>query len=435
MPPKRRPNKSAARSRPAAAVAEPEEAIEVAPTAPTAETAPPPNSSENPLFLPGYSDSSSDDDNDNGSNNGSVEIIPPPPPPPPPPAAAEPPPPPPSQSVPKPIVQPPPLGNEDDDTSGGEETTEEDPVVQTYDIQITTSQLRDLYIFQYPVRPREQPYTKARNACPVEARFKPKSGLVEVDIPVNVHVNYDEEKGRVWGDAMRKAEKEAGKAQSGGSGSGRGGGVASGVGGKKRKILRGEDDNDEEEEGEGEEDLMYMDLAAAIKAGRILNRQTLGSKMQPDGTKYMAGVFKNDKLYLTPITSTLQLRPQFHHIDTQIDLERAANKALHPVKQEARAIQLSVKNSEDPSSQLSSSMKAVRMAEEENWTKLHWVDQDTDDAWGVYEDVCLTGETKEEEGEGEGVKDELLKCVTTKREYVEWLSAGKPIVRKEGGGK
>ncbi|KAG0129594.1 hypothetical protein HOY82DRAFT_487990 [Tuber indicum] len=429
MPPKRKPNKSAGRPRPAAVATKPEEpaqSAEVAATAPTAETAPPlppPNSSENPLFLPGYSDSSDDDDdNDNNSNNGSIEIVSPPPPPP-----TDPPP----QPTPKPTTaQPPhpPPRNEDDDTSGGEDTTDEDPVVQTYDIQITTSQLRDLYIFQYPVRPREQPYTKARNACPIEARFKPKSGLVEVDIPVNVQVNYDEEKGRVWGDVMRKAEKEAGKVQGGGGRSGRIGSV--GGGGKKRKILRGEDDEGEEEE--EEEDLMYMELAAAVKAGRILNRQTLGSKIQPDGTKYMAGVFKDDKLYLTPITSTLQLRPQFRHIDTQIDLERAANKALHPVKQEARAIQLSVKNSEDPSSQLSSSMKAVRLAEEENWTKLHWVDQDTDDAWGVYEDVCLTAEEVGEEGK---VRDGLLKCVTTKKEYIEWLRAGKPIVKKEGGGK
>ncbi|RPB04185.1 hypothetical protein L873DRAFT_1628189, partial [Choiromyces venosus 120613-1] len=311
--------------------------------------------------------------------------------------------------------------------------TDEDPVVQSYDIQITTSQLRDLYIFQYPVRPREQPYTKARNACPIEGRFKPKSGLVEIDIPVNVGANYDEEKGRVWGDMMRKAEKEAGKAQSGNGGGagGRGGsaggaGAGAGAGGKKRKVSQAEDEEDKEEE----EDLMYMDLAAAVKAGRILNRQTLGSKIQPDGTKYMAGVFKDEKLYLTPITSTLQLRPQFHHIDTQIDRERAANKALQPVKQEARAIQLSVKNTEDPSSQLSSSMKAMRMAEEENWTKLHWVDQDCEDAWLVYEGVCLTGEGGAgEEGKSE---DELLKCVTAKKEYVEWLSAGKPIVKKEG---
>jgi len=307
MPPKRKPNKSAARPRPAAAATEPEEpaqSIEVAAAIPT-ETAPspppPPNSSENPLFLPGYSDSSSDDDdNDNGSDNGSIEIILPPPPP------ADPQPP-----VPKPTIAqpppPPPRNEDDDDTSGGEETTtDEDPVVQTYDIHITTSQLRDLYIFQYPVRSREQPYTKARNACPVEARFKPKSGLVEVDIPVNVQVNYDEEKGRVWGDVMRKAEKEAGKAQNrgeGGGGSrGGGGGVASVAGGKRRRVSRGGGEG-EEEEGEGEEeDLMYMDLAAAVKAGRILNRQTLGSKIQPDGTKYMAGVFKNG-IHMSPNTT------------------------------------------------------------------------------------------------------------------------------------
>ena len=123
---------------------------------------------------------------------------------------------------------------------------------------------------------------------------------MEVDIPVNVQVNYDEEKGRVWGDVMRKAEKEAGKAQnrgeSGGSSS-RGVSVGSGVGGKRKRISRGEGDDEEEAE---EEDLMYMDLAAAVKAGRILNRQTLGSKIQPDGTKYMAGVFKNGTCHPPP---------------------------------------------------------------------------------------------------------------------------------------
>jgi len=54
------------------------------------------------------------------------------------------------------------------------------------------------------------------------------------------------------------------------------------------------------------------------------------------------------------------------------------------------------------------------------------------DAWGVYGDVCLAGEAAGEEGK---VKYELLKCVTTKKEYVEWFSAGKPIVKNEGGGE
>jgi DNA-directed RNA polymerase-3 subunit RPC5 len=135
-----------------------------------------------------------------------------------------------------------------------------------------------------------------------------------------------------------------------------------------------------------------------------------------------------DRLHLTPISSTIQLRPQFHHVDTQLDQERAATKALRevPQKQEARAIQLSVKNAEDPSSQLSSTMKALRIAEEEAWTKLHWVDQDTDEAWEMYAAVCLK--------DGEAGQ---LECVTTKKEYIEWLSAGKPIVKqpKEIAGK
>lgn len=179
----------------------------------------------------------------------------------------------------------------DDDTSDwladldNDNNDDDDPVVCSYDIHITASTAPDLYIFQYPVRSKTKPYTKAENTCPLEARFKPKSGLVEVDVPVNVHVNYDEEKGRVWGDILRKAEKEKGKTLGGAAG-----GAAQGN--KRRKVARGEDDESEEEE----VDVMMMDFADALKAGRVLSRQTLGSKMQPDNTKYMVGIFKNGAL-------------------------------------------------------------------------------------------------------------------------------------------
>lgn len=174
--------------------------------------------------------------------------------------------------------------NDDDDDD------DNDPVVCSYDIHITASTAPDLYIFQYPVRSKTKPYTKAENTCPLEARFKPKSGLVEVDVPVNVHVNYDEEKGRAWGDVLRKAEKEKGKTL------GAAGGAAHGN--KRRKVARGEDDESEEEE--EEVDVMTMDFADAVKAGRVLSRQTLGSKMQPDNTKYMVGIFKNGALSQRP---------------------------------------------------------------------------------------------------------------------------------------
>lgn len=190
----------------------------------------------------------------------------------------------------------------DDDSSGPQgvdlDLDDDDPVVCSYDIHITASQAPDLYIFQYPVRSKNKPYTKAENACPLEARLKPKSGLIEVDVPMNVHVNYDEEKGRIWGDVLRKAAKEAGKTLGGAAG-----GAA--VGNKRRKVTRGEDEDEDEEE----VDVMTMGFEDAVKAGRVLNKQTLGSKMQPDNTKYMVGIFKDG---MSVLWSSRPLNVQFY---------------------------------------------------------------------------------------------------------------------------
>lgn len=67
-------------------------------------------------------------------------------------------------------------------------------------------------------------------------------------------------------------------------------------------------------------------------------------------------------------------------------------------------------------------MKTLRIAEEEEWKKLHWIDQDDDAAWDQYEHLCV----KEPE------LAEALKSTTTNAEYVEWLS-GAMMKKKEGG--
>ncbi|KAI5795534.1 Sin-like protein conserved region-domain-containing protein [Geopyxis carbonaria] len=297
----------------------------------------------------------------------------------------------------------------EDEDAGYE--SENDPVVRSYDVYMTSELAQYLYLFQYPVRSGSKPYTKINNSCPVGARFKPKSGLVELDVPVNVAVNFDEEKGRVWGEVLRKA-KAANE-----------GGLAGKAnfqrGGKRRKMK----DDDEEEE---EEDSMYQDFGEAVKKGRILNKQTLGSKIHPDETKYMVGVFKNDQLHLTPIISTLQLRPQFLHVDAQGAQDRAANKALRDADQperpsEARAVHMSVKNTADPAAQMSSTMKALRMAEGEEWKHIHWVDQDNDEAWDQYELLSLE----------ESKQETQLRCQTSKNVYMDFLS-GAALQKTEG---
>jgi DNA-directed RNA polymerase-3 subunit RPC5 len=163
----------------------------------------------------------------------------------------------------------------DDDEPNYE--SDDDPVVREYDVYITSELAKSLYLFQYPVRPRQKPYTRVQNSCPLEARLKSKAGLVEVDVPVNVDVNFNEEKGRIWGDVLRKAQqaKESGFT-----------GKPIGVRGGKRRKVKGQEDEDEDED-----DVLFVDFNEAVKKGRVLNKQTLGSKVQPDEAKYMVGVF------------------------------------------------------------------------------------------------------------------------------------------------
>lgn len=116
------------------------------------------------------------------------------------------------------------------------------------------------------------------------------------------------------------------------------------------------------------------------------------------------------------------MRPQFPHVDAQLAAERAQTRSLREAEEperpaQARAVHLSVV------AQMSSTMKALRTAEDEEWKKLHWIDQDDDEAWEQYELLCL----KEPE------LADRLKCSTTKAEYMDWLSGA--MMRKREGAK
>ncbi|KAI5818598.1 DNA-directed RNA polymerase III subunit Rpc5, partial [Pyronema omphalodes] len=282
--------------------------------------------------------------------------------------------------------------------------SEDDPIVKEYDIYMTSELASSLYLFQYPVRAANKPYTKAQHSCPVDARLKSKAGLIEIDVPVNTAQNFDQEKGKIWGDALHQQVKAkeggiAGKAAMG-----------SKTGGKRRKV---KDESDSEEE----TDTMLMDFQEALKKGRVFNKQTLGSKIQSDEARYMVGVFRDDQLHLTPLHHTLQLRPHFHHVDAQTSAEKNLSRSLReedepqkPVA--AKAVHMTV-NQE--TTQMTSTMKALRAEEEEIWKKLHWIDQEDGEAWDQYELLCLNDTESADK----------LRCSTTKAEYMDWLSGAK----------
>lgn len=166
-------------------------------------------------------------------------------------------------------------------------------VVAEYDMYINNPGKR-LMLLQYPNRDPGQSYSDRMGQKPLELRIKPKSGLVEVDIPLSVHSHFDKQKSIQFGQAMRKSRT----LQDGGS-YGLYGGLKPGGGGSGRGRSR---TDDQELEDPSQETLM-KDFEDANQNGYVMNKLVLGGHIVPwkDGDPiYMIGVFKGSKCLFMP---------------------------------------------------------------------------------------------------------------------------------------
>ena len=157
-------------------------------------------------------------------------------------------------------------------------------VVTQYRLYVNKPIGKRAMLIQYPNRDIAQEYRVASGNKPSEIRIKPKCGLVEVDIPVDTHVNYNKEKGVEYGEAMRKNRM----LQEGGSYS-----LGGGLGLGSRPPLRG-DRQALPPEGPSHEKLLD-NFDDANNKGHVMNKITLGGQIYPfkNGDPiYMAATFK-----------------------------------------------------------------------------------------------------------------------------------------------
>ncbi|CAO3625376.1 unnamed protein product [Mucor hiemalis] len=136
------------------------------------------------------------------------------------------------------------------------------------------------------------------------------------------------------------------------------------------------------EEHEEELSMGHSYKAPKKKEEELLDRMTLTSVEVPIQTKYVVGVIRDEELHLTPINTTVQLRPGFKYIDKIDEKWKAANKRIQDVeKQEekkkgvdantAQTVQVSVKNAErEGGIRRNLYSMAVRNAEEEIGSQL-----------------------------------------------------------------
>jgi len=185
-----------------------------------------------------------------------------------------------------------------------------------------------------------------------------------------------------WGEAVRKTNLGKNSAASGSYGLPGGFGINAALPNRSRAA------QEEEEPTQAE---IERDFADVITQQKVLTKQTLGGQAVPKESttpQYMVGAFRKNQLHLTPVDQIIHMRPQFHHIDAQADLERLGRprETTQGGGQGTRAIHMTVKATADGEEETTDTMaERIRAAQDEPWRKLKYVDEDSVDAWEAYE--------------------------------------------------
>lgn len=178
-----------------------------------------------------------------------------------------------------------------------------DPIIASYDVFLTDSDIQR-YVFQYPDREVETkhgtggPYDDRHGQKPVNLKLKPKTGLVEIDVPIVTSAGvYDVNRGLKYGEAMKQSRVL------------REGGSFGLAGGFNSHSTAGAGGNGGRVKTEGGEDVEMKDIKGSNKnASTILRTQTLAGRMKEpvDGEPvYMLGAFRGSASFPIPTFSPL----------------------------------------------------------------------------------------------------------------------------------
>lgn len=172
-----------------------------------------------------------------------------------------------------------------------------DPIIASYDVFLTDSDIAR-YVFQYPDREAESkhgtggPYDDRHQQKPINLKLKPKTGLVEIDVPIVTSAAvYDVNRGLKYGEAVKQSRVLREGGSYGLAGGFNSHSTAGGNGGGRVKT-------------EGGDDLEMKDVKGGSKnASTILRTQTLAGRMKEpvDGEPvYMLGAFRGSSSPLLP---------------------------------------------------------------------------------------------------------------------------------------
>jgi DNA-directed RNA polymerase-3 subunit RPC5 len=288
-----------------------------------------------------------------------------------------------------------------------------------------------IFLLQYPNRPRTRPYNNTFGATPRNMRIKPNAGYLEVDVKLNTDHNFNKYMGLKWGDASQTSKELHNATGTYG--------LAAGLAAAKSRALMSNrakplaDRGDRELAFEQE----LVNFQSAESEGRVFSTQTLGGQIvRHDGQEeagkanYFAGTFDGGTLHLTKITGTVQMRPQFHHLDAEEERNRIAATRAQAEAAEAgpapagHALRQRVITEEEKKSAEHRLKQILKAAEQEQWIQMQYIDEETDRAYTAFEDKLFVKNTADAPN---------LKSTMDNMEYLDAISAprhGSPTRRR-----
>lgn len=264
---------------------------------------------------------------------------------------------------------------------------DDDPVIASYDVCLTDplssttkDSLSKLLLLQYPAhRESSKPYNAAAGQAPTSLRLKPETGFIEVDVPMVTEQYYN----AITGERFGKAMADSRTMHVGGT-HGVAGGFATG---SVISRLRDIPSHDQPE-----------------YPPPTLRTQTLGGKIvapTPRDPIYLVGCFNQNTLQLSELDGIVQMRPQFHHIDAEDEINQKRFQANNNAsmsrqkpgletaapKIESKPIEVKMRDTKDDVKDrgLNENARLLREIQMEEWQHHDWIDEDEDDARNAFE--------------------------------------------------
>jgi len=248
-----------------------------------------------------------------------------------------------------------------------------DAPIATIPIHLSNSMAPHLSIHQFPLLTQLRVPASAEAAGRrIKARHKPKTGMVEVRLPLDTREDvYNEERGKELGVGRDAEEAESSSAAR-----------------RKRKS------RDDEE------------MQKRLDEVRLVSQRVKGTKQR---TTNMIGVLRGNKLYLHPVEKTYQLRPSLDYLDVLATKEKESRRGKDydedddeegeeaesrtTKARDVREVIGTVKMGSDKdgfggmSVVRKEMLTLLRDEKEEKWHDLEWNDANTERASELYESL------------------------------------------------